>query len=74
MKVQIAKPKEAEEPKVSLEFTEYGNEVFVKDKEKGWAIISFKVVEGKVRLVRYGGVNDERFATDKKGRILETAE
>ena len=73
MKVQIAKPKEAEEPKVSLELIELGDEVFVKD-EEGWTLVGFKVVGGKLRLTKYAGIDDERFATDKKGRILETAE
>jgi hypothetical protein len=73
MKVQIAKPKEAEEPKVSLEFSEEDDEVFVKD-EEGWVIVGFRVVGGKIKLFKYSGIDDERFATDKKGRILETAE
>ena len=64
---------EKPEEKITLKLTQEGNEVTVEDVEKQWDIVTFKVVDGKLRLAKHGSIeSDPRIAVDKKGQILET--
>ena len=65
----------AEEEKVlTLELIQVNDEVQVIDHKKGWVIVTFKVEDGKVVLVRNAGVADDNVNTDDNERIVEVEE
>jgi hypothetical protein len=58
------------EPVAELRLVQYGNEVYVEDVNSGYNIVGFKVVDGKVRLLRYTSVIDDNYATDDNGCVI----
>ena len=44
------------------------------DSKEGWEIVSLRVVDGKIALVRFESINDSAYLTDNNGRIKEVEE
>lgn len=41
---------------------------------KDWYLVSFKVIDGKINLVRHGYIEDAKYHTDVDGRLKEAEE
>jgi hypothetical protein len=74
MKVTVATEKPETLVRLNLKKNTLNDCITVSDADQDWDIVSFKVVENKLYLVKHSGVEDENYATDKKGKIEETPE
>lgn len=60
---------------VRLELSNYGDDtIVVEDNETGMSLVGFKLVGGKVKLIRYFSVSGEAFDTNAKGQLNEIPE
>jgi hypothetical protein len=79
LKLQVAGKAPLEPVKV-LEFKlreERNGDIVLENVNAGsgpWNIISLRVDNGRIRLVRHQRIGNVEFATDATGRILETTE
>jgi hypothetical protein len=46
----------------------------LQDAHSGFVIVGLRVVDEKINLVRYSGLEDTNYNTDKAGRVKETEE
>jgi hypothetical protein len=73
MKLQL----ESTTPKekvLTLKVVQGDNTITISDKEAGWDIITLRVENEKLVLVKWQGIDDVNYNTDKDGRIVEVEE
>lgn len=71
MKLGIAVPKEVDLRTFSLYVD--GDTLVLQD-ENGWSVVGLKVVDNKIKLIRYSSIEDDAYETDSNGRVEETEE
>lgn len=61
---------------VRLQLIKVGEDLIqVVDEESGWSLVGFKVVDGKINVIRYTSVgNPEVFKVNTKGQLVEVSE
>jgi len=76
MKITFEGAEGSEEQIIKFRFTSNSeNDVVVEENSEGFSVIGFKVVNGKISLVRYSGIgNDYFFNVNDYGQIEEVDE
>ena len=72
MELQVAGKKAENVKEFSLNRNQDG-EIVLSD-EKGWSIVSLRVVDEQIFLVKFTHIEDMDFGTDGNGRIIEVEE
>ena len=54
--------------------TQSDGSIVLEEANGGWSILGLNVVDGKVKFVRYRGVDDENYNTNEDGQIEEVDE
>lgn len=73
MRLQL-EGKTEDDVKVSLKVVQEDNSITISDSKVGWDIVTLKVKDNKVVLIKWQGIEDANYDTDKKGRIVEVEE
>lgn len=49
-------------------------ELVVEDAREDWSVVGFRIVDGKIKLIRYTSIEDENYSINKDGQIEEVEE
>ncbi len=73
MQIKLKEQKE-DTVSVTLEAKMVDGELQISDTDAAWSVAAFRVVDGKLNIVRYTGISDNNYNTNKQGQIVEVEE
>lgn len=74
MRLQLEGINEEEDVKLSLKVVQGDNSITISDSKKSWDIVTLKVEDNKLVLIKWEGIEDTNYNTDENGRIVEVEE